>query len=1081
MLKQGVVSLIALFVSGHAVAGDASVVRHEPVEVASFYCPVATSTCADWLSVRRSVIGPMRGYFVKVTGNNATVVLTEPEGDRDSFHKLVRALFGDSLTTLETRRVATGYNGWLEDVIIQVDLTSAVETTSVFSGHTLTNWVAPLELVDRLRLLHMFSGSPIETFALENIQVIRNSPPTTSFASASLPDADRISINLSRVVGSSAKVWRSPASSTTRTFKEIASDSTLTLHRSIDNQLVAFGLPSQSNADAWRFEFEQFALASDFVLGAHKAEDGNTILIGRARRIPTTQLPPIRFETFQALIDSPAELSQSYERQRLLAGRLGDGGTLTGMDWAPIYLSSALEDTDYGTLLNLGDQILKSWSERGVIEYFAFSKVRPAAFPFGAESASGFYARTKQSRGLIYNWNTDGAFKESSGPTRTIVPSSYGALQVSYFPINGLNAPLERDSTGSQRGTRYFSSLGHPVLVRVSQHALLHSIAKAYIDPPSVLDTDRASPRVAAMRAKMALVAQAWINEIRQAGPSAGMTAIQDQRLEQLLRSIEIKKAGLGLSQSLADLIADSSSVERLFVRFVASGERLTRQQKAKAQEMKAAESRILRLRKARNNSIVARELIVEGRFCRTFSYSEKQMKIGPTTWDPTKGVCSYNSSQLTEKFEAAANLTYYFDKMKEFSEDDSRKALIANDADQKRKENSEISQLEKQADDLKTETEQLKSRAKQLSGLARELIATGELLSNAAPTSPYTNSAFEAAQTAVMSHSASGSIQTASIVGSRNAATPLAIGGHNLDSATEKFQPNAQSSQNLGATPPAQTLLDLMEAAALQPTPTQNLDTAMNAAGADAIAINEGSGVITFARRRPPPPIMTKVFGAAQLIDQMRGPPKLVNLHTEGLDPGTVLALAETVQQMETPKAQRNESWYAKIRANVAKLFERPSPQTAAVTAVPVRMVVVDSGPLAVSGEVSALSLLETNVAWNSAVVATLPTPNAGSVHSVTVRFPSADSPTLDVELRGMPANVSLDRTVFEQTIRTALPSQSATVQAGVTRIKQKLSGVNGLGLSSANVSYILRTSSQTLRMVDRSKDQDQHLANAK
>jgi hypothetical protein len=47
-------------------------------------------------------------------------------------------------------------------------------------------------------------------------------------------------------------------------------------------------------------------------------------------------------------------------------------------------------DSECGTLLNFADQILKSWSHHGQVEYYASPYRRPENSPFGEESASGF-------------------------------------------------------------------------------------------------------------------------------------------------------------------------------------------------------------------------------------------------------------------------------------------------------------------------------------------------------------------------------------------------------------------------------------------------------------------------------------------------------------------------------------------------------------------------------------------------------------------------------------------------------------------------------------------------------------------
>jgi hypothetical protein len=86
------------------------------------------------------------------------------------------------------------------------------------------------------------------------------------------------------------------------------------------------------------------------------------VLFGRQRQISLGVLPPLRFENLQAFARNQTDhVAQSYERRRIFAGRV-TVGKYAIWDWAPILLSPQLDDNKFGTLLNLADQILKSWS-----------------------------------------------------------------------------------------------------------------------------------------------------------------------------------------------------------------------------------------------------------------------------------------------------------------------------------------------------------------------------------------------------------------------------------------------------------------------------------------------------------------------------------------------------------------------------------------------------------------------------------------------------------------------------------------------------------------------------------------------
>jgi len=63
-------------------------------------------------------------------------------------------------------------------------------------------------------------------------------------------------------------------------------------------------------------------------------------------------------------------LRKAYERNNFLAGKFD---RTTNADWAPIYLSQQLMNTEYGSLLNITDQVLKSWSLNGTVRYENFN------------------------------------------------------------------------------------------------------------------------------------------------------------------------------------------------------------------------------------------------------------------------------------------------------------------------------------------------------------------------------------------------------------------------------------------------------------------------------------------------------------------------------------------------------------------------------------------------------------------------------------------------------------------------------------------------------------------------------------
>lgn len=215
----------------------------------------------------------------------------------------------------------------------------------------------------------------------------------------------------------------------------------------------------------------KFSLDSDLVLGAI-AYGNKVAIIGRERIAPLYVLPPMRTETLRILISTEKkELSQSYERNNIFAGKLR-----SKWDYAPILLSDELWHTEYGSMLNVTDQMLKSWSENGDIRYDGFKYSQPVDWAFEVGAYRDLSAST-----LTYNWNTAGAGYVIE-PTEKDEYSYYavnrtGSLPVSYIPGSTKNV-TETDSIylAEELAYDFFSNLSSPELVKVVQYVSMYQI-----------------------------------------------------------------------------------------------------------------------------------------------------------------------------------------------------------------------------------------------------------------------------------------------------------------------------------------------------------------------------------------------------------------------------------------------------------------------------------------------------------------------------------------------------------------------------------------------------------------------------
>lgn len=236
--------------------------------------------------------------------------------------------------------------------------------------------------------------------------------------------------------------------------------------------LVAWMITNNEiDVNTFKTNARKFSLDSDLIIGAFKKAH-KIAIIGKERTAPLNELPPMRLSTIMMLASTiEKELSQSYERNNFFAGKLPGG-----KDYAPILLSDELWHTEYGSMLNITDQMLKSWSQNADIHYEAFNYPEPIDWAFEV----GAYQDLDASE-LTYNWNTAGAgyVVEASEdcPYEIFAINRTGSLPVSYIPGESDEID-EHDKTyeAEERAYDLFSNLSNPELVKVNQYASLYQV-----------------------------------------------------------------------------------------------------------------------------------------------------------------------------------------------------------------------------------------------------------------------------------------------------------------------------------------------------------------------------------------------------------------------------------------------------------------------------------------------------------------------------------------------------------------------------------------------------------------------------
>ena len=376
------------------------------------------------------------------------LVISEPD-EHVTPHSL-NSLVSRYNADLEVYQLPLGYDGWLKDVVISMDDLKPSR-------------------VDRLRsdLFNHLYGTDYKAFFYD----MDDPPHHVAYAFENL-NYQISSEELKAWLIDSGEVFKGLDGTGSSTMDGLVSDFRPGVYYSGTPGFVVWMMdPGRLNKTAFRKDARIFSLDADLILGAFR-KDGKVAIVGRERCSPLDELPPMRLSTVMMLASTTEkELSQSYERNNFFAGKLPGG-----KDYAPILLSNELWHTEYGSILNITDQMLKSWSENGQIHYELFTYPSPIewAFEVGA-------IKDLQANELTYNWNTDGAgyIIEASEdcPYDIFAVNRTGSLPVSYIP--GDTDEIKADDKvylAEEAAYDFFSNLSAPELVKVNQYAILYQI-----------------------------------------------------------------------------------------------------------------------------------------------------------------------------------------------------------------------------------------------------------------------------------------------------------------------------------------------------------------------------------------------------------------------------------------------------------------------------------------------------------------------------------------------------------------------------------------------------------------------------
>ena len=473
-----------------------------------------------------------------------TLVISEPPPNLTTGDILFP--LGGLLRNHSEKKQKIGYDGWVKDLVVEIagedgDINSAISSLNQLLFYTsYKSYVLPL---------------PAKT-------------------------PNRVPFNLDlKVTSAELKSWLVDSR---ESFTPIEGGDAISLDQLFDQKtsgvfyangggIVGWWIPKGRSVDGSRVQARQFSLDSDLIIGAFSNSKG-ILVLGRDRIIPVDLLPPLRVETLNLLAavqkGQTGELKQSYERNHPFAGRI-DGHN----DWAPILLSPELRDTEYGSLLDITDQLLKGWSNNGDTSYYNFTYPRPGRWPF-----KGSLMTRLETAELTYNWNTRGAgYTVDVGRYRLFALNRTGALPVSYIPEGSEGQETPDVTAAEEEAYNYFAGLSDPNLVRVVQYAAMYQIFSAFdIDKPSTSVHGTSVPDQT-----LEGMTNALMSEIRNASPreleaiARQLTPLVSAQFHDRISSDTVKdQLEMGTSESETYRIFDPySTQDELFIRRVALSE----------------------------------------------------------------------------------------------------------------------------------------------------------------------------------------------------------------------------------------------------------------------------------------------------------------------------------------------------------------------------------------------------------------------------------------------------------------------------------------------------------------------------
>jgi hypothetical protein len=423
-----------------------------------------------WQTFRDARPGHFQGWIIAGKGPAYTLIFAEPPPvfANDEIEKIFRETFRGYVALKQYSRML-GFNGTTTDLSIDLDYS--------FAGAN-----ARRELdVDLRTLSTAIYGTAYgaKAFDLRDLKASVRSPKVPENITVNGQQIENWLLNPQHRL-----MFASPERGYVGNLPDLINKVRAGRLLAVDNSLVVLLVDlKRSLLFSDVTNIRNFVLDSDLILGGVVDDKSKVaIVIGRARQVSWIDFPPLRVEDILTLISTKDdELAQSYDRTSPGAGRIELAGSK--LDWAPSFLSAGLINTEFGSLLNHADAILKSQSLANTIRYRGYN-IEPLKEPPYPEGVYGRLQKTTDLTSLIFNFNTVGAgyWLEGGQTFRIFSAGSTGSFSVTFSPDTTGEASLASHtadvSAAEQAYTEWFAKARNPTLMRTVQYMTIYQIFK---------------------------------------------------------------------------------------------------------------------------------------------------------------------------------------------------------------------------------------------------------------------------------------------------------------------------------------------------------------------------------------------------------------------------------------------------------------------------------------------------------------------------------------------------------------------------------------------------------------------------